>query len=155
MKFAIEQWALSVPMARQGSVERRIDQILQHVDRPGRRMSLLLIAGLAVATGLVTLVAPQARLSVDFTGPMLKRVSGVGINPTYPDLAMRDGVEGTATFRVSIDAAGKPTRIELADEQPSGYGIADSAREALETWQFDNPEKRARDSYYKVALRLK
>lgn len=144
----------AVAMARSADVEQRVDQILHYAPASRRRVSAAVIAALAVATIGVTLVAPQAQLT---TEPMnvLWRVSGVGINPTYPERAQQEGVEGWATFRVSLDAAGRPKKVTLLEESPTGYGFGENAQRAIETWRFENASRQPVDGVYKVTLRLK
>jgi len=56
------------------------------------------------------------------------------IEPTYPELARRAGVEGTVELEVSIDAAGKVTDVEVARGLP--MGLSEAAVEAVRKWTW-------------------
>ncbi len=59
--------------------------------------------------------------------------------PVYPELARRRGQEGTVLLAVSVDAAGRPLSVAVA--QSSGHQLLDdAARRAVEKWAF-NPAR--------------
>jgi TonB family protein len=143
----------AVAMARSGAIERRVDLALHYVPQPRRHFSpALLTALLAIGVAVIS-IAPRAQVADESL--RLQRVPGSGVNPFYPDRAQQAQVEGYAEFRIAIDADGKPTRIELVQEEPPGYGFAEAARQALETWTFRNEERRARVGTYRLTLRLR
>lgn len=60
---------------------------------------------------------------------VLKRVE-----PTYPELPRRAGIEGTVELEVSIDASGKVTDVEVVRGLP--LGLSEAATEAVRRWSF-------------------
>jgi TonB family protein len=56
------------------------------------------------------------------------------VEPAYPDMARRAGVEGTVELEVSIDASGKITDVEVARGLP--LGLSDAAVEAVRKWTW-------------------
>ena len=51
-----------------------------------------------------------------------------------PTFAQRDKVQGTVLLRIVVDAEGVPHRISVA--RPLGYGLDESAVEAMAKWHF-------------------
>jgi TonB family protein len=155
--FEVAQRARPVPfavaMARTASVERRVDQILRHEPRTRRRISWPILALLALTAFAASSIAPQARVAAE--PQQMVRAPGAGTNPLYPQRAQDEKIEGFANFRVTIDASGKPMRVELVDETPAGYGFGESARRAIETWMFKNDDGKARTGSYRLTFRLK
>ncbi len=63
-------------------------------------------------------------------GPViLKRV-----DPIYPDLARRAGIDGTVELEVSIDATGKVTDVEVVRGLP--LGLSQAAADAVHQWTY-------------------
>jgi protein TonB len=56
------------------------------------------------------------------------------VEPAYPDLARRAGIEGTVELEVAIDAAGKVTDVEVVRGLP--LGMSDAAADAVRRWTF-------------------
>lgn len=56
------------------------------------------------------------------------------VDPVYPDLARRAGIEGTVELEVSIDAAGKVADVEVVRGLP--LGMSDAAADAVRRWRF-------------------
>jgi len=56
------------------------------------------------------------------------------VDPAYPDLARRAGIEGTVELEVAIDAAGKVTDVEVVRGLP--LGMSDAAADAVRRWTF-------------------
>jgi TonB family protein len=56
------------------------------------------------------------------------------VEPAYPEMARRAGVEGTVELEVSIDATGKITDVEVARGLP--LGLSDAAVEAVRKWTW-------------------
>ena len=67
--------------------------------------------------------------------------------PVYPSLARRRNKEGVALLRLSINAAGQLTHVEILDDP--GFGFAEAAVEAVRNSSF-NP---ARHNGKPVAVR--
>ena len=71
--------------------------------------------------------APGAAGVVDAT--ILTRVE-----PHYPDLARRAGIEGTVELEVSIDATGAVTDVEVVRGLP--LGMSEAAADAVHRWKY-------------------
>ena len=56
------------------------------------------------------------------------------VEPSYPDLARRAGIEGTVELEVSIDAGGKVTDVEVARGLP--LGLSEAAVDAVRRWTW-------------------
>jgi protein TonB len=56
------------------------------------------------------------------------------VEPAYPDLPRRAGVEGTVELEVSIDASGRVTDVEVLRGLP--MGLSDAAVEAVRKWTW-------------------
>ncbi|HTR03071.1 MAG TPA: TonB family protein, partial [Thermoanaerobaculia bacterium] len=56
------------------------------------------------------------------------------VEPAYPDMAKRAGVEGTVELEVSIDAAGRVTDVEVVRGLP--MGLSEAATEAVRQWTW-------------------
>ena len=56
------------------------------------------------------------------------------VDPVYPDLARRAGIEGIVELEVSIDAAGAVTDVEVVRGLP--LGMSEAAADAVHRWKF-------------------
>jgi TonB family protein len=56
------------------------------------------------------------------------------VEPAYPDMARRAGIEGTVELEVSIDAGGKVTDVEVARGLP--LGLSEAAADAVRRWTW-------------------
>lgn len=56
------------------------------------------------------------------------------VEPVYPDLARRAGIEGTVELEVSIDAAGAVTDVEVVRGLP--LGMSEAAADAVHRWKY-------------------
>jgi protein TonB len=56
------------------------------------------------------------------------------VEPSYPDVARRAGIEGTVELEVSIDATGKVTDVEVARGLP--LGLSEAAADAVRKWTW-------------------
>jgi protein TonB len=56
--------------------------------------------------------------------------------PIYPRAARRDGVEGTSVLRVSLDATGRVTAVEVATSS-GDQRLDDAAVRAVRAWKFN------------------
>jgi len=63
----------------------------------------------------------------------------VRINPSYPDKAARDNIEGYVTLTFDISEMGRPINVAVVDAKPRGV-FEKSARRALKKWKYD-PKK--------------
>jgi periplasmic protein TonB len=74
--------------------------------------------------------APPAPAAGLIEGPTL--VSRV--EPVYPDLARRAGIEGTVELEVSIDVTGVVTDVEVVRGLP--LGMSEAAADAVHRWKY-------------------
>lgn len=79
--------------------------------------------------GPASAVAPEAAPGLLESPVVLTR-----IEPSYPDLARRAGIEGTVELEVSIDASGKVTDVEVARGLP--LGLSEAAVDAVRRWTW-------------------
>lgn len=56
------------------------------------------------------------------------------VEPAYPELARRAGIEGTVELEVSIDATGRVAEVEVLRGLP--MGLSDAAVEAVRKWTW-------------------
>ncbi len=56
------------------------------------------------------------------------------VEPVYPDLARRAGIDGTVELEVSIDASGDVTDVEVVRGLP--LGLSEAAAEAVHKWKY-------------------
>ena len=56
------------------------------------------------------------------------------VEPAYPDLPRRAGIEGTVELEVTIDAKGKVTDVEVVRGLP--LGLSDAAADAVRKWTY-------------------
>ncbi len=56
------------------------------------------------------------------------------VEPVYPDLARRAGIDGTVELEVSIDATGKVTDVEVVRGLP--LGLSQAAADAVHQWTY-------------------
>ncbi|MDH1471510.1 TonB family protein [Shewanella sp. GD03713] len=73
--------------------------------------------------------------------------------PTYPRMARKKGLEGTATVEVLFNEFGQQLALTLV--KSSGVGLLDQAAlEAVETWEFQAPTNKLA-SHYKVRVPIR
>jgi len=56
------------------------------------------------------------------------------VEPSYPDVARRAGIEGTVELEVSVDGAGKVTDVEVVRGLP--LGLSEAAADAVRKWTW-------------------
>ena len=59
----------------------------------------------------------------------------VRVNPSYPNTAARDGIEGFVTLSFSVNSAGVVENVEIIDAKPTGV-FERNARRALRKWKY-------------------
>lgn len=73
--------------------------------------------------------------------------------PTYPKIARKKGLEGTATIEVMFNELGEQLALTLV--KSSGFNLLDQAAlDAVENWQFAAPAQRLA-SHYKVRVPIR
>jgi TonB family protein len=56
------------------------------------------------------------------------------VEPSYPEVARKAGIEGTVELEVSVDATGKVTDVEVARGLP--LGLSEAAADAVRRWTW-------------------
>jgi periplasmic protein TonB len=72
---------------------------------------------------------PVARL-------VINPVRMAGANPIFPNRPLERGISGEVTLSFTVSTSGKVENINVTGENPSGYGFARAAREAIQGWTF-------------------
>jgi periplasmic protein TonB len=67
---------------------------------------------------------------------VINPVRVAGANPVFPDRALDRGVSGEVTLSFTVSALGTVENINVTGENPSGYGFARAARQAIQSWTF-------------------
>ena len=80
--------------------------------------------------------APHAPPSAPEAAPGLVEpaTAATRVEPAYPDLARRSGVEGAVELEVSIDASGRVTDVEVLRGLP--MGLSEAAADAVRKWTW-------------------
>jgi len=63
----------------------------------------------------------------------------VRIEPMYPQVAARDGVQGFVTLSFDINSQGDPINVQVIKAEPRGY-FERSAKKAVRKWKY-SPQK--------------
>jgi periplasmic protein TonB len=88
----------------------------------------------------VVLATPPAMPEIVESPPAPKLVINpvrlAGANPTFPNRALDRGVSGQVTLSFTVSPTGKVENIDVTGENPSGFGFARAAREAIQGWTF-------------------
>lgn len=80
----------------------------------------------------LTLAAVALLMAADSTGPSLIPESKV--EPKYTDEAREAKISGTVVLEIQIDTEGVPAVLSV--KKPLGYGLDETAMEALGHWRF-------------------
>ncbi len=59
------------------------------------------------------------------------------VEPEFPGAARRRGTMGLVSLSLAVNENGQVERVEILDEQPSGWRFGQAAREAVSQWQFE------------------
>jgi len=78
--------------------------------------------------------APAPPVPEGAPGLIEPAVVATRVEPAYPEIARRSGIEGTVELEVSIDAAGRVTDVEVLRGLP--MGLSDAAIDAVRKWTW-------------------
>ncbi|MEW9797786.1 TonB family protein [Alteromonas sp. CYL-A6] len=123
---------LYAPFGEKSTMLKRLNTIKRPVTthRLAGAATLLVAALFTVNTALATqpaTAAPQAK--VNEATPVVR------VDPTYPEQAVSDNLEGSVTLRFDITETGATDNIEVVSSDPAGV-FDESAQAALAQWQY-------------------
>ena len=82
----------------------------------------------------------EVSVQVDQNARVLRKV-----DPKYPEAARRAEREGVVELECTVGVGGRATDIKVIKEEPKGFGLGESAIEALKKWRF-TPAKKGGES---------
>ena len=82
----------------------------------------------------------EVSVEVDQNARPLRRA-----DPKYPEAARRAQREGVVELECTVGVDGRATDIKVIKEEPKGFGLGESAIEALKKWRF-TPAKKGGES---------
>ena len=144
------------PIALNPSVlaHKRLEQIEHQTEPKTAQMDLITNAAEvdAKATPNVASETPDSAQTniVELAKPLF---AAAPPQPTYPKIARKKGLEGTATIEVMFNELGEQLALTLV--KSSGFSLLDQAAlDAVENWQFAAPAQRLA-SHYKVRVPIR
>nr|WP_247651525.1 energy transducer TonB [Shewanella oncorhynchi] len=144
------------PIALNPSVlaHKRLEQVEQQTEPKTAQMDLITNAAEvdAKATPNVASVTTDSAQTniVELAKPLF---AAAPPQPTYPKIARKKGLEGTATIEVMFNELGEQLALTLV--KSSGFSLLDQAAlDAVENWQFAAPAQRLA-SHYKVRVPIR
>ena len=133
---------------------KRLEQVEQQTEPKTAQMDLIANAAEvdAKATPNVASVTTDSAQTniVELAKPLF---AAAPPQPTYPKIARKKGLEGTATIEVMFNELGEQLALTLV--KSSGFSLLDQAAlDAVENWQFAAPAQRLA-SHYKVRVPIR
>ena len=133
---------------------KRLEQVEQQTEPKTAQMDLITNAAEvnAKATPNVASVTTDSAQTniVELAKPLF---AAAPPQPTYPKIARKKGLEGTATIEVMFNELGEQLALTLV--KSSGFSLLDQAAlDAVENWQFAAPAQRLA-SHYKVRVPIR
>lgn len=94
--------------------------------------------GPTVALGPVAEPIPQLGEPEAAPAPRLiiNPIRQAGANPAFPKKALEREIDGDVVLSFTVTAQGKVANLVVVSEAPKGYGFAEAARKAVESWTF-------------------
>ncbi|MGI2093047.1 energy transducer TonB [Shewanella oncorhynchi] len=133
---------------------KRLEQVEQQTEPQTAQMDLIANAAEVDAkttqnVASVTTDSAQTNI-VELAKPLF---AAAPPQPTYPKIARKKGLEGTATIEVMFNELGEQLALTLV--KSSGFSLLDQAAlDAVENWQFAAPAQRLA-SHYKVRVPIR
>ncbi|MGI2154687.1 energy transducer TonB [Shewanella oncorhynchi] len=144
------------PIALNPSVlaHKRLEQVEQQTEPKTAQMDLITNAAEVDAKAtpnVASATADSAQTNiVELAKPLF---AAAPPQPTYPKIARKKGLEGTATIEVMFNELGEQLALTLV--KSSGFSLLDQAAlDAVENWQFAAPAQRLA-SHYKVRVPIR
>ena len=133
---------------------KRLEQVEQQTEPKTAQMDLITNAAEVDAKAtpnVASTTADSAQTNiVELAKPLF---AAAPPQPTYPKIARKKGLEGTATIEVMFNELGEQLALTLV--KSSGFSLLDQAAlDAVENWQFAAPAQRLA-SHYKVRVPIR
>lgn len=133
---------------------KRLEQVEQQTEPQTAQMDLIANAAEVDAKAtpnVASATADSAQTNiVELAKPLF---AAAPPQPTYPKIARKKGLEGTATIEVMFNELGEQLALTLV--KSSGFSLLDQAAlDAVENWQFAAPAQRLA-SHYKVRVPIR
>ncbi|MGI2212991.1 energy transducer TonB [Shewanella oncorhynchi] len=133
---------------------KRLEQVEQQTEPKTTQMDLIANAAKVDAKAtpnVASATADSAQTNiVELAKPLF---AAAPPQPTYPKIARKKGLEGTATIEVMFNELGEQLALTLV--KSSGFSLLDQAAlDAVENWQFAAPAQRLA-SHYKVRVPIR
>lgn len=133
---------------------KRLEQVEQQTEPKTAQMDLIANAAKVDAKAtpnVASATADSAQTNiVELAKPLF---AAAPPQPTYPKIARKKGLEGTATIEVMFNELGEQLALTLV--KSSGFSLLDQAAlDAVENWQFAAPAQRLA-SHYKVRVPIR
>lgn len=133
---------------------KRLEQVEQQTEPKTAQMDLITNAAEVDAKAtpnVASATADSAQTNiVELAKPLF---AAAPPQPTYPKIARKKGLEGTATIEVMFNELGEQLALTLV--KSSGFSLLDQAAlDAVENWQFAAPAQRLA-SHYKVRVPIR
>lgn len=147
---ALEQNALNPSVL----AHKRLEQIEHQTEPKTAQMDLITNAAEVDAKATPNVASATADSTqtniVELAKPLF---AAAPPQPTYPKIARKKGLEGTATIEVMFNELGEQLALTLV--KSSGFSLLDQAAlDAVENWQFAAPAQRLA-SHYKVRVPIR
>jgi periplasmic protein TonB len=91
---------------------------------------------IVLATPPEAVVVPDPPAPTPVVQMVINPVRIAGSNPVFPNRALDRGISGQVTLSFTVSPNGKVENINVTGEDPSGYGFARAARDAVQNWTF-------------------
>lgn len=133
---------------------KRLEQVEQQTEPKTAQMDLIANAAkvdVKATPNVASATADSAQTNiVELAKPLF---AAAPPQPTYPKIARKKGLEGTATIEVMFNELGEQLALTLV--KSSGFSLLDQAAlDAVENWQFAAPAQRLA-SHYKVRVPIR
>lgn len=133
---------------------KRLEQVEQQTEPKTAQMDLIANAAKVDAKAtpnVASVTADSAQTNiVELAKPLF---AAAPPQPTYPKIARKKGLEGTATIEVMFNELGEQLALTLV--KSSGFSLLDQAAlDAVENWQFAAPAQRLA-SHYRVRVPIR
>lgn len=133
---------------------KRLEQVEQQTELKTAQMDLITNAAevdAKVTPNVASVTTDSAQTNiVELAKPLF---AAAPPQPTYPKIARKKGLEGTATIEVMFNELGEQLALTLV--KSSGFSLLDQAAlDAVENWQFAAPAQRLA-SHYKVRVPIR